>query len=159
MTSLFSYLITILGVMFWFFRIIVAYTATVGETFICEPMNVQFEILILFLTVPCFVLIFKRSLVGAIFYLGIYGAYFGSAIYNTVQNLTMVEDGIGMVSGMNLGAAIIGIVIPLLTFLDILFNKNRLSVGKDREADWFYKNEKFDREFDERADRNQYKIR
>lgn len=159
MTSLFSYLITIFGVIFWFFRIIVAYCATAGEAFICEPMNAELEILILFLTVPCFVLIFKRSLVGATLYFGIYGAYFGSAIYNTVSNLTMVEDGIGMVSGMNMVAAIIGIIIPVLTFLDILLNKNRLSVGKDRDSDWYYKNEKYDREMDERADRNQYKIR
>ena len=71
----------------------------------------------------------------------------------------MIEDGIGMVSGMNFFVAILGIIIPLLTFLDILVNKNRLSVSKDREADWFYKNEKFDRDFDERADRNQYKIK
>ncbi len=159
MTSLFSYLITIFGVMFWFFRIAVAYFDTTGASFICQPMNTQIEILILFLTVPCFVLIFKRSLVGATFYLGIYGAYFGTAIYNTVTNLTMLEDGIGMVTGMNMVAAIVGIIIPLLTFLDILFNKNRLSVGKDRDSDWYYKNEKYDREMDERADRNQYKIK
>lgn len=159
MTSLFSYLITIFGIMFWFFRIAVAYFDTTGATFICQPMNAQIEILILFLIVPCFILLFKRSLVGATFYLCMYSAYFGAAIYNTVYNLTMVDDGIGMVSGMNLVAAILGIVIPLLTFLDILFNKNRLSVSKDKEADWFYKNEKFDRNFDERADRNQYKIK
>ena len=43
-------------------------------------------------------------------------------------------------------------------FLDILVNKNR-SLGKDNKSgDWFYKNEAFDREFDERADRNQYKF-
>lgn len=159
MTSLFSYLITILAVIFWFFRIAVAYFATVGEAFICEPMNLQFEILILFLTVPCFVLILKRNLIGAAIYFSIYALYFGTAVYNTVQNLTMIEDGIGMVSGMNFFVAILGIIIPLLTFLDILVNKNRLSVSKDREADWFYKNEKFDRDFDERADRNQYKIK
>lgn len=159
MTSLFSYLITIFGVMFWFFRILVAYMDTTGASFICQPMNAQIEILILFLTVPCFILLFKRSLIGATLYMGMYTAYFGTAIYNTVLNLTMVEDGIGMVAGMNLVAAILGIIIPVLTFLDILFNKNRLSVSKDREADWFYKNEKFDRDFDERADRNQYKIK
>ena len=159
MTSLFSYLITIFGVMFWFFRILVAYMDTTGAAFICQPMNAQLEILILFLTVPCFILLFKRSLIGATLYMGMYTAYFGTAIYNTVLNLTMVEDGIGMVAGMNLVAAIFGIIIPVLTFLDILFNKNRLSVSKDREADWFYKNEKFDRDFDERADRNQYKIK
>ena len=27
-----------------------------------------------------------------------------------------------------------------------------------RKTDWFYKNEQFDRQFDDRADRNQYKF-
>ncbi len=159
MTSLFSYLITIFGVLFWFFRILVAYFATSGGDFICQPLNTQFEIIVLFLTVPCFVLVFKRSLVGATFYAGLYAAYFGTAIYNTINNFTVTESGIGMVTGVNLIASIAGVVIPLLTFLDILFNKNRLSVSKDNESSFFYKNEKYDRKFDERADRNQYKIR
>lgn len=160
MTSLFSYLITIFSIMFWFFRILVTYFATSGQEFICQPLNVSFEITVLFLSIPCFVLVFKRSLVGATFYLAIYALYFGSAIVNTITNY-VPEDGIGvgMVSGANLFVAIIGILIPFLTFLDILFNKNRLSSKKDKEGDWYYKNDKYDREMDERADRNQYKIR
>lgn len=159
MTSLFSYLITVFGILFWFFRIIVTYFATTGGEFICEPLNTSFEIAILFLTIPCFVLIFKRNLVGAVFYLGIYSAYFGTAVYNTINNFSIEENGIGIVSGMNLVSAIIGIVIPILTFLDILVNKNRLSTSKDKDSDWYYKNEKYDRQMDERSDKNQYKIR
>ena len=159
MTSLFSYLVTIFGVLFWFFRIATTYFATTGDSFVCEPLNVQFEIIVLFLTVPCFVLIFKRSLVGATFYLGIYGAYFGTAVYNSIRNFAVDDYGIGMAEGANLVVAAIGVIIPLLTFLDILFNKNRLSLTKDRDSDWYYKNEKYDREMDERADRNEYKIR
>lgn len=159
MTNLFSYLITIWGIIFWFFRIAVAYCDTADINFICQPMNAQIEIILLFITVPLFVLIFKRSIVGATFYLGSYVAYFGTSIYNTVNNFMETTDGIGMVDGLNMFAAILGIVIPLLTFLDILFNKNRLSVSKDRDSDWYYKNEKYDRELDERADKNQYKIR
>jgi len=159
MTNLFSYLITIFGVLFWFFRIVVAYFATTGDSFICQPLNITLEIVVLFLTVPCFVLVFKRSLVGATFYAGIYAAYFGTALYNTINHFTLEEHGIGMVSGVNMIAAIAGVVIPLLTFFDILFNKNRMSLSKDRDSEWYYKNEKYDREMDERADRNQYKIR
>ena len=159
MTSLFSYLITIFGVLFWFFRILVAYFATTGEPFLCEPLNTSFEIALLFLTIPCFILVFKRSIIGAIFYLGLYATYFGTAIFNTINNYAIEENGIGMVSGLDLVFSIVGIVIPLLTFFDILFNKNRLSTSKDKDSDWYYKNEKYDRQMDERADRNQYKIR
>ena len=53
---------------------------------------------------------------------------------------------------------LVGIIIPVLTFIDILLNKNRtLGKGKKKE-DWFYNNEAYDRQFDERADRNQYKF-
>ena len=40
-----------------------------------------------------------------------------------------------------------------------MFNKNRKGSTKDNKTDWFYATDKDEREFDERADRNQYKIR
>lgn len=46
----------------------------------------------------------------------------------------------------------------MLTFLDILVNKNRNLGSGTKKADWFYKNEDYDRKFDERADRNQYRL-
>ena len=159
MTSLFSYLITIFGIMFWIFRVIVTYFSTTGEAFVCQPMNETFEMIVLFATIPIMVLVLKRSTVGAIFYLGLYAIYFGTSIYNTVNNFTIGESGIGIVSGANLVASIAGVVIPFLTFLDIVLNRHRLSIGKDKDSAWYYKNEKYDRQMDERADRNQYKIR
>ena len=51
-----------------------------------------------------------------------------------------------------------GIVIPTLTFLDILFNKSRKGKGGDKNTDWFFTNKDYDREFDERSDRNQYRL-
>lgn len=51
-----------------------------------------------------------------------------------------------------------GIVIPFLVFADIVIQKSRFH-SADRDTDWYYENEKYDRKFDERADRNQYKIK
>ena len=68
------------------------------------------------------------------------------------------STGATLAGGANLIAICIGVLIPLLTFLDILINKNRRKFGADKKTDWFYKNEKYEREFDERADRNQYKL-
>ena len=51
---------------------------------------------------------------------------------------------------------VIGIIIPLLTFFDILLNKHRTAGKNVKKEDWFYANEEYDRKFDERADRNQY---
>ncbi len=54
--------------------------------------------------------------------------------------------------------SITGIVIPAFIVLDILFNKDRKSEIRNKKTDWFYGTDKFDREYDERADKNQYKF-
>ena len=52
----------------------------------------------------------------------------------------------------------VGIIIALLNFIDVLFNKNRKGSTKDNKTDWFYGTHNYEREYDERADRNQYKF-
>ena len=53
--------------------------------------------------------------------------------------------------------SLIGVTIPLIAVFDILLDKNRMKNPVDKKTDWFYKNEKFDRELDERADKNNYR--
>ncbi len=156
MTSLFSYLLTFFAIIFWIFRVIVAILFQLDIEFFATPLNITTEIIILFATLPCLILVIKRNIVGAAAYLGIYGSYFGTALYNAF--IESQGNGFDIASSVNMICILIGVIIPLLTFLDILFNKNR-SIGKgNHKGDWFYKNENFDREFDERADRNQYKL-
>ena len=156
MTSLFSYMLTFFGVAFWFFRVIVTLLYQLDREFFATPINVTFEIIVLFSTLPCILLVIKRNIVGAAAYLGIYATYFGTALYEAV--LGAQSTGLNIANSANMLCTVVGVIIPALTFLDILFNKNR-SMGKDnKKGDWFYKNENFDREFDERADRNQYRI-
>lgn len=155
MTSLLSYLLTIFAVLYWIFRVVVALAHTLSLNFAFQPINPQLEIVILFATLPCLLLIIKRNLIGATLYLGMYGAYFGTELFNIVMNILD-----GQAELMNYAQALvifIGVMIPLITFFDILFNKNRTSGKGDKKTDWFYSNDKFDREFDERADRNQYR--
>ena len=40
---------------------------------------------------------------------------------------------------------------------DVNVNKDKKDNPKDKKTDWFYKNEQFDREKDERADKNNYR--
>lgn len=156
MTSLFSFLITFLSILFWFLRAICTLMYQMSQEFFCEPLNVTLEIVILFATLPCLLLTIKRSIVGAAIYLGIYASYFGTALYEAVIN--MQETGVSIVNTSNIIVLIMGIIIPLLTFLDILFNKNRKGKSGDKNTDWFYNNKEYDREFDERSDRNQYRL-
>lgn len=156
MTSLFSYMLTIFGVMFWFFRVIATLLYQLDVDFFAIPLDTTTEIMVLFATLPCIVLVIKRNIVGAAAYLGIYAAYFGTALYESIMGVQ--ETGYTIANSANMILTVIGIVIPLLTFFDILFNKHRTAGKGTKKGDWFYKNEAFDREFDERADRNQYRI-
>lgn len=154
--GLFSYLITIFSIVFWFFRAIVCLFFSMKMEWIFLPLNYNVEVALLFATVPCMIFVLKRNLIGATIYFGLYGAYFGTGLYNAIVEI--MKSGATMTTGLDLFAIILGILIPLLTFLDILLNKNRRKFSADKKTDWFYKDEKYDREFDKRADRNQYKI-
>ena len=156
MTALFSYLITFLGILYWIFRVIVCLLFTIQADFFAVPTDLNLEIGMLFVTVICFVFIFKRSLIAATIYFGMYFAYFGTALYN--QYFMIEEAGVTVANSSNSMALFIGIIIPMLTFFDILFNKSRKGSGGDKQTDWFFKNENFDRKYDERADKNKYSM-
>jgi uncharacterized MnhB-related membrane protein len=126
------------------------------KDFPCQPINLTIEIVMLFATLPCLIFIFKRNLIGATVFFGMYGAYFGTGLYNIFTQIQ--ETGVTITVSVDLLSTVLGIIIPLLTFLDILLNKNRTKFGVDKKTDWFYKNEKYERELDERADKNQYKF-
>lgn len=156
MTTLFSYLLTFLGIIFWIFRAIVAICYQMEKDFFAQPLNETMEIVVLFATLPCILLVIKRNLIGAAAYFGIYGAYFGTSLYEAFMNIQ--EVGYTVVNSADLICLLIGVLIPLFTFLDVLLNKHRGNFGADKKTRWFYTNEKYDREFDERADRNQYRL-
>ena len=155
--SIYSYLLTILGIMFWIFRAVVTALYTCGTSFIVEPLNATWEIALVFASIPCVILVLKRNIIGAALYVAIYVSYFGTALYNSINH---VANTLNVNGTIDLLMSIIGVVIPILTFIDILLNKNRKAlVGGKNDTDWYYKNKDYDRQFDERADRNQYKIR
>ena len=153
-----SYFLTFLAVIFWIFRIFVAVMESINSEFICNTLNLGIEILIIFLSLPCLLLIIKRNLIGATLYLGMYGAYFGTALYNAYFGIDLNEE-LQIRNTMSLISSVIGVIIALFVFIDILFNKNRTNNSLNQKTDWYYNNDKFDREYDERADKNQYKIR
>lgn len=157
MMTLFSYMLTIWGIIFWMFRAVVTAMYTSGADFFVKPLHVGFEIALIFATIPCMIFVLKRNIIGAACYLGIYVSYFGTAIYNSINS---VADQLTVANSMDLLLSIFGIIIPVLTFLDVWLNKHRKSVfSRKKSTDWYYNNDKYTREYDERADKNQYKIR
>ena len=135
MKSLSSWLIAMFAFMFWGFRVVTTVLYSMGTEFIAEPMDMTMEVVLLFITFVCICFITKRKLLPTIIYL----------IASTIN------------SYMSLLVALIGIVIPLFAFFDVLLDKNRKAHPVDKQTDWFYKNEEYDRKVDERSDRNQYR--
>ncbi len=151
--ELISYMVNMFAIMFWLFRVYVALMISGGaETPFTTP-GIEMEIAVIFITLISIFMIFRRNLIFASIYLGTYFAFFtyGIALMNgNISTNTQL---------LNAMLMILGILIALLNFLDVMFNKNRKGSTKDNKTDWFYATDKYEREFDERADRNQYKIR
>lgn len=156
MFSMLSYLLTFFSIMFWLFRVIVTIMFDWGKEFIAVPLNETAEVAVIFATLPCIILIIKRNIIGAAGYLGIHAAYFGTALYESIMQIS--NSGFTIAGASNMIFVVIGIILPICVFFDVLINKNRGLGKSNKKADWFYDNADYDREFDERADRNQYRI-
>ena len=155
--SIYSYMLTIWAIIFWIFRAVVTALYTAGVSFPIEPLNSGWEIALVFATIPCIILVLKRNIIGAALYVAVYVSYFGTALYNSLNH---VKDTLNVSGTIDMFMSILGIAIPVLTFIDILFNKHRKAIiGGNKSTDWYYNNKDYDRQFDERADRNQYKIK
>ena len=154
MNALFSFLLLFFAIIFWIFRVVVCLMATMQLDFFTVPYNTTFEIIMLFVMVFCIVLIIKRNIVGPTVYLGMSFAYFGSSIYERI----MAGAGLDILANMDVILEFCGILIPLFMFFDILFNKNKMNFAEARKTEWYFGTDKYDRQYDERADRNQYKM-
>ena len=74
---MFGYMVTTFAGIFWLFRVVVTMMFTGESAFPVQPMNMTIEIVLLFVTFACIILIAKRKMFGAIIYLLAHCAYFG----------------------------------------------------------------------------------
>ena len=86
-----------------------------------------------------------------------YGFYFGGYILQNFIPALMSENGADITIMQNGFVSLIAIVIAFCVFFDLLVNKIRKRDPKDKKTDWFFQNDKYDRKYDERADKNQYR--
>ena len=157
MKKLSTYIIVMFSILFWGFRVVLTLSSQMGKDILgIAPLNITFEIILIFAFLLCTILIVKRKMVGAVIYLALYGIYFGGDITAKVAKIANGET-IGVAGMGDLFFSIIGIILPLAVLIDLLLDKGRKEHPVDKKTDWFYKNEKFDREMDERADKNNYK--
>lgn len=156
MKNLSSWLITMFVIMFWILRVIVAVTGSMGMDFLLKPIDVNVEVTLLFVVLILVPFIFKRKLLAAIIYLIAYGYYFGTGLFSDVM-LMLGGETLGVEVYMNMLISLVAIVLPLAAIFDILLDKSRMKNPVNKETDWFYKNEQYDRKLDERADKNNYR--
>ena len=69
----------------------------------------------------------------------------------------MQEGALASLDYMSIFFSFAGMILPIIALFDLLLDKNRTAHPKDKKTDWFYKDEKFDRQKDERADTNNYR--
>lgn len=152
-----TYLIVMFMVMFWILRIVVTLASQFGDSFMgIAPINITFEIAILFAFLLCIVLIVKRQMIGGLIYLVLHAIYFGGDVTIKLNMITKGET-LSLSQNTEMMISIIGIILPIAVLIDLLLDKNRKLNPKDKKTDWFYQNEQFDRKLDDRADKNNYR--
>ncbi len=150
-----TWMILSLDVMFWLLRIIATYTYSMGMEFLIQPTDMNLEITMIFVALLAFILIAKRKFLGSVIYMIGYFGYFGVALFNNLQQMMTVG---GMIDDyINVLFSLVGVALPIFTFLDLLLDKNRQLHPTDKKTDWFYRNKKYDMKKDEREDKNNYR--
>ena len=148
-----NWMIAMFMIMYWGFRVVVAYQAANYADFFVKPINLTVEIILLFVTVVCIVLVFKRKLIGGIIYFLSYLAYFGTDLIQTV--IPVFSGEAVELEAMSAFTSFLGIVLAFAVLLDLAVDKGRKP--KDKKTDWFYTNKDYDRDYDDRADKNNYR--
>lgn len=158
MKNVSSWLLVFFMGMFWMFRIAVTLFSQFGGDFGgFIVFDNTLEIVLLFFTLLCFILIMKRVILGAVLYLVANCLYFGGYIVQNLFPALGSEGGIDMIILQNSVVGALGIVLALCIVIDIAVQKIHTKHFLDNKTDWYFNNDKYDREMDERADKNQYR--
>ncbi len=158
MKSLSSWLLVMFMFMFWVFRVVVAFQAQYERDFGgFIAFNFTIEVILLFVVILCMILVLRRQLLGGILYMVAYGYYFGGYILNNALPMVLEGEALPMSILQNTMVAAVALVIAICVLFDLIVARVRRRDPKDKKTDWFFQNEQYDRKYDERADRNQYR--
>lgn len=150
-----SWLITMFAFMFWAVRLIGTVLFSIGNDFMFVPSDLTMEVALLFITFICICFFVKRRLWASIIYLVSHLLYYGP---NLFMHITQIMDNtLDMSEYMGVLFEFIGVLLPLFALFDVLLDRNRKAHPTDKKTDWFYKNKEYDRQLDERADKNNYR--
>lgn len=144
-----SLFLNMMAVMYWLFRVIVMFFYSIDKPFMIQPIDPLFEVITLFVTLICVYMLFRRKQFFGVIYFSTYLAYLGTGILKYMQTNSLID----------IFTCGVGILIAFLNFIDILLNQNRTGGTRNDKVDWFYATDDYTRQMDDRADKNQYKIK
>ena len=154
MRTMANYLIIMLTVVLFIFRLIVVITATMGIEFMIQPINVNYELALLFIMIICIILMSKNKLSGAVILSIASIAYYGPTLLGQITGLS---TGVNINSALEAVVSLACVIIPIFAFFIIAFAKEQEKRPVDKKTDFFYKGDTYDRKYDDRADRNNYR--
>ena len=93
-------------------------------------------------------------MIGAVIYLIAQCSYFGIDAYKTLENLIEGQN----IDTLSFLTSVIAIILPILAIMSIGLRTGKKSSLKNKNTDWFYATDEYERKLDERADKNQYKF-
>ena len=149
------YLIIMFMVMILIFRFIVLFTTIFEIEFPVVAANEKIEIGMIFITLISIIQFTKTKLSGGIIYLLSSIFYFGPNFIELIPNA--LNKTVSMDDATQLIILIIELAIPIFAFFILLAAKKQELKPVDKKTDFFYKNEAYDRKYDERADKNNYR--
>lgn len=154
-----TWMLVMFMILYWILRVVIAVSYELKWNFAgLVPLNETMEVILLFVVLLCIILVVKRKMLGGLLYLLSYGMYFGTNVIDNIQNIMNAMTGTVEISQyLNLFMSVIGIILPVAVLFDLLWDRERKENPKDKKTDWFYKNEQFDRQLDDRADKNNYR--
>ena len=154
MRTMANYLIIMLTVILFIFRLIVVITATMGIEFMIQPINVNYELALLFVMIICIILMSKNKLSGAVILSIASIAYYGPTLLGQITGLSTV---VNINSALEIVVSLACVIIPIFAFFIIAFAKEQEKRPVDKKTDFFYKTDRYDRKYDDRADKNNYR--
>ena len=112
-----DFLCGILMTMFWIFRIVVTALSYLEIEFAIQSINVNVEIVLLFLTLICIICVFKRKVIGGLAYCIMNIAYFGPDLFTRMQ-IGIIPETAGPVM-----VDFVAIILAAMILLNIILSK------------------------------------
>ncbi len=149
------YLIIMFMVMLLIFRFIVLFTTSLAIDFPVKSYNQAMEVGVIFINLVCIILFTKTKLIGGILYVATAFIYYGFEFIKIFPSI--INSTISLELAIQAIILIIELVIPIFAFFILLYDKKQEIAPTDKKTDFFYKGNQYDRKYDDRADKNNYR--